>query len=203
VAAYPSSTQVLLQSRAVNCPSNSNCSDSPSQNPPTDCLRCSHISLLIPTYQRPDPVMLLLDCGLDGKKGPREQKERPSPRQARFVSPRECRFPHALLPAFPQPRQTQQTHNCTTSTFESVLSTTRPRTRKSKIKTHTMSNLPRSQPSNSRLSTVPSQKPRQLSHLQAQLAQLTANMSDLESLMRMTAGQAQDMRGLGGYAGAM
>ena len=55
----------------------------------------------------------------------------------------------------------------------------------------------------SRLSTVPSQKPRQLSHLQAQLAQLTANMSDLESLMRMTAGQAQDMRGLGGYAGAM
>ncbi|KAH7090349.1 DASH complex subunit Hsk3 like-domain-containing protein [Paraphoma chrysanthemicola] len=67
----------------------------------------------------------------------------------------------------------------------------------------TMSNLPRSQPSNSRLSTVPSQKPRQLSHLQAQLAQLTANMADLESLMRMTAGQAQDMRGLGGYSGAM
>ncbi|OAK98319.1 hypothetical protein IQ06DRAFT_350030 [Phaeosphaeriaceae sp. SRC1lsM3a] len=66
-----------------------------------------------------------------------------------------------------------------------------------------MSNLPRSQPSASRLSTVPSQKPRQLSHLQAQLAQLTANMADLESLMRMTAQQAQDMRGLGGYAGAM
>ncbi|KAF2029039.1 hypothetical protein EK21DRAFT_25992, partial [Setomelanomma holmii] len=66
-----------------------------------------------------------------------------------------------------------------------------------------MSNLPRSQPSSSRLSTVPSQKPRQLSHLQAQLAQLTANMADLESLMRMTAGQAQDMRGLGGYAGAI
>ncbi|KAF2131132.1 hypothetical protein P153DRAFT_271171, partial [Dothidotthia symphoricarpi CBS 119687] len=55
----------------------------------------------------------------------------------------------------------------------------------------------------SRVSTVPSQKPRQLSHLQAQLAQLTANMADLESLMRMTAGQAQDMRGLGGYSGAM
>lgn len=67
-----------------------------------------------------------------------------------------------------------------------------------------MSNTQRSQPApNSRVSTVPSQKPRQLSHLQAQLAQLTANMSDLESLMRMTAGQAQDMRGLGGYAGAM
>jgi len=68
-----------------------------------------------------------------------------------------------------------------------------------------MSNVPRSHTpaGGSRLSTVPSQKPRQLSHLQAQLAQLTANMSDLESLMRMTAGQAQDMRGLGGYAGAM
>ncbi|KAK7183737.1 hypothetical protein DPSP01_004369 [Paraphaeosphaeria sporulosa] len=67
-----------------------------------------------------------------------------------------------------------------------------------------MSNLPRSQnSSSSRLSTVPSQKPRQISHLQAQLAQLTANMADLESLVGMTARQAQDMRGLGGYAGAM
>lgn len=60
-----------------------------------------------------------------------------------------------------------------------------------------------SRPSASRISSVPSQKPRQLSHLQAQLAQLTANMADLESLMRMTAGQAQDMRALGGYSGAM
>ncbi|OSS50296.1 hypothetical protein B5807_04899 [Epicoccum nigrum] len=60
-----------------------------------------------------------------------------------------------------------------------------------------------SRPSTSRISSVPSQKPRQLSHLQAQLAQLTANMADLESLMRMTAGQAQDMRALGGYSGAM
>lgn len=67
-----------------------------------------------------------------------------------------------------------------------------------------MSNVPRSHtPGGSRLSTVPSQKPRQLSHLQAQLAQLTANMADLESLVRMTAGQAQDIRGLGGYCGAM
>jgi len=67
-----------------------------------------------------------------------------------------------------------------------------------------MSNPQRSQAAaNSRVSAVPSHKPRQLSHLQAQLAQLTANLSDLESLMRMTAGQAQDMRGLGGYAGAM
>ncbi|KAF2745943.1 hypothetical protein M011DRAFT_405645 [Sporormia fimetaria CBS 119925] len=55
----------------------------------------------------------------------------------------------------------------------------------------------------SRLSTVPSQKPRQLSHLQAQLAQLTANMADLENLLRTTAFQAQSMRGLGGYAGGM
>ncbi|KAF2622675.1 hypothetical protein BU25DRAFT_295691, partial [Macroventuria anomochaeta] len=60
-----------------------------------------------------------------------------------------------------------------------------------------------SRPSTSRISSVPSQKPRQLSHLQAQLAHLTANMADLESLMRMTAGQAQDMRALGGYSGAM
>ncbi|KAF2447142.1 hypothetical protein P171DRAFT_356460 [Karstenula rhodostoma CBS 690.94] len=67
-----------------------------------------------------------------------------------------------------------------------------------------MSNLPRSQTSSSsRLSTAPSQKPRQISHLQAQLAQLTANMADLESLVGMTARQAQDMRGLGGYVGAM
>jgi hypothetical protein len=67
-----------------------------------------------------------------------------------------------------------------------------------------MSHPPRSHtPAGSRVSTVPSQKPRQLSHLQAQLAQLTANMADLESLVRMTAGQAQDMRGLGGYSGAM
>ncbi|KAF2658447.1 hypothetical protein K491DRAFT_576676, partial [Lophiostoma macrostomum CBS 122681] len=67
-----------------------------------------------------------------------------------------------------------------------------------------MSNVPRPTTSaSSRLSTMPSQKPRQLSHLQAQLAQLTANLADLENLMRMTAVQAQSMRGLGGYAGGM
>ncbi|KAF2499230.1 hypothetical protein BU16DRAFT_523734 [Lophium mytilinum] len=67
-----------------------------------------------------------------------------------------------------------------------------------------MSNLPRAgQPSTSRLSTLPSQKPRQLSHLHAQLAQLTANVSDLENLLRMTAVQAESMRGLGGYMGGM
>lgn len=55
----------------------------------------------------------------------------------------------------------------------------------------------------SRLSSTQSQKPRQLSHLHAQLAQLTAHVSDLENLLRMTAVQAESMRGLGGYAGGM
>ncbi|KAF2762442.1 hypothetical protein EJ05DRAFT_495323 [Pseudovirgaria hyperparasitica] len=56
----------------------------------------------------------------------------------------------------------------------------------------------------SRLSTVPSsQKPRQISHLHSQLAQLTANLSDLENLLSITAGQAESMRGLGGYTGGM
>lgn len=72
----------------------------------------------------------------------------------------------------------------------------------------TMSQPPpnRSQANNnmtSRLSTLPSQKPRQLSHLHSQLAQLTAHVSDLENLLRMTAVQAESMRGLGGYSGAM
>jgi len=67
-----------------------------------------------------------------------------------------------------------------------------------------MSQLQRPQTStSSRLSTLPSQKPRQLSHLHAQLAQLTANVSDLENLLRMTAVQAESMRGLGGYASGM
>ncbi|TKA77994.1 hypothetical protein B0A55_03834 [Friedmanniomyces simplex] len=59
--------------------------------------------------------------------------------------------------------------------------------------------------SQSRLSTVPTSasKSRQLSHLHAQLAQLTANMSDLENLLRMTAVQAEGMRGLGGYVGGI
>jgi len=67
-----------------------------------------------------------------------------------------------------------------------------------------MAHVPRPQSSAaSRLSTLPSQKPRQLSHLHSQLAQLTAHVSDLENLLRMTAVQAESMRGLGGYAGAM
>ncbi|KAK4969847.1 hypothetical protein LTR66_011650 [Elasticomyces elasticus] len=66
-------------------------------------------------------------------------------------------------------------------------------------------NPTRSTLSTSRLSTVPASasKNRQLSHLHAQLAQLTAHMSDLENLLRMTAVQAEGMRGLGGYAGGM
>jgi DASH complex subunit Hsk3 like len=67
-----------------------------------------------------------------------------------------------------------------------------------------MPELPRQQPNaTSRLSTLPSQKARQLSHLHSQLAQLTAHVSDLENLLRMTAVQAESMRGLGGYAGGM
>lgn len=46
-------------------------------------------------------------------------------------------------------------------------------------------------------------KARQLSHLQAQLALLTAHTADLENLLRMTSVQAESIRGLGGYAGAM
>jgi len=70
-----------------------------------------------------------------------------------------------------------------------------------------MSNFTTRTPSatHTRLSTVPTSasKSRQLSHLHAQLAQLTAHMSDLENLLRMTAVQAEGMRGLGGYAGGM
>ncbi|EME48414.1 hypothetical protein DOTSEDRAFT_119781 [Dothistroma septosporum NZE10] len=58
-----------------------------------------------------------------------------------------------------------------------------------------------SRPSTANAATA--SKSRQLSHLHAQLAQLTANMSDLENLLRMTAVQAEGMRGLGGYAGGM
>lgn len=88
-----------------------------------------------------------------------------------------------------------------------------PPTTTSASHTKTMSNSTSRTPSaphtsnmsNTRLSTVPTSatKARQLSHLHAQLAQLTAHMSDLENLLRMTAVQAEGMRGLGGYAGGM
>ncbi|KAI9701299.1 MAG: hypothetical protein M1836_001969 [Candelina mexicana] len=55
-----------------------------------------------------------------------------------------------------------------------------------------------------RLSTAPSSiKPRQLSHLHAQLAQLQAHLADLENLLRMTAVQAEHVRVLGGIHGGM
>lgn len=71
--------------------------------------------------------------------------------------------------------------------------------------TGTMSTQTTRTPGPNRLSTIPTSasKSRQLSHLHAQLAQLTANMSDLENLLRMTSVQAEGMRGLGGYAGGM
>ncbi|THX08065.1 hypothetical protein D6D17_04428 [Aureobasidium pullulans] len=40
-------------------------------------------------------------------------------------------------------------------------------------------------------------------HQTSSSPQLTAHMSDLENLLRMTAVQAEGMRGLGGYAGGM
>ncbi|KIW70797.1 hypothetical protein PV04_03037 [Phialophora macrospora] len=46
-------------------------------------------------------------------------------------------------------------------------------------------------------------KNRQYAHLHAQLAQLNAHLADTENLLRMTAVQAQDMRFLGGYVGAL
>ena len=51
--------------------------------------------------------------------------------------------------------------------------------------------------------SVSSNKNRQYAHLHAHLAQLNAHLADTENLVRMTAVQAQDMRFLGGYVGAM
>ena len=74
---------------------------------------------------------------------------------------------------------------------------------------------PPPQPSGSygkhRLSTAPpsiavsasSNKHRQLSHLNSQLTQLQAHLSDLEDLVRMTAVQAEHIRALGGIHGAL
>lgn len=61
-----------------------------------------------------------------------------------------------------------------------------------------------SRPSSAASSTSPaSNKARQYAHLHAQLAQLNAHLADTENLVRMTAVQAQDMRFLGGYVGAL
>ncbi|OOF93482.1 hypothetical protein ASPCADRAFT_7704 [Aspergillus carbonarius ITEM 5010] len=46
-------------------------------------------------------------------------------------------------------------------------------------------------------------KTRQYTNLHTQLAQLNANLRDTENLLRMTAVQAEDMRFLGGYVGAL
>ncbi|KAL3473481.1 DASH complex subunit Hsk3 like-domain-containing protein [Aspergillus californicus] len=46
-------------------------------------------------------------------------------------------------------------------------------------------------------------KTRQYAHLQSQLAQLNVHLADTENLLRMTAFQAQDIRFLGGYVGAL
>ncbi|KAK9414250.1 putative High osmolarity sensitivity protein 3 [Seiridium unicorne] len=40
-------------------------------------------------------------------------------------------------------------------------------------------------------------------HLQSQLSQLSSNLSDTENLLRMTAVQAEAMRGLGAWHGGM
>ncbi|KAJ9161632.1 hypothetical protein NKR19_g2103 [Coniochaeta hoffmannii] len=46
-------------------------------------------------------------------------------------------------------------------------------------------------------------KARQLTHLHAQLAQLSANLADTENLLRMTSVQAECMRGLGSWHGGL
>lgn len=56
----------------------------------------------------------------------------------------------------------------------------------------------------SRASIEPtSLRPRQMSHLHSQLAQLQANLSDLESLLRVTAVQAEYIKRLGGLQGSL
>ncbi|OJJ55967.1 hypothetical protein ASPSYDRAFT_156968 [Aspergillus sydowii CBS 593.65] len=52
-------------------------------------------------------------------------------------------------------------------------------------------------------SSMSAAKTRQYANLQTQLAQLNANLADTENLLRMTAVQAEDMRFLGGYVGAL
>ncbi|KAL7947677.1 DASH complex subunit Hsk3 like domain-containing protein [Trichoderma barbatum] len=46
-------------------------------------------------------------------------------------------------------------------------------------------------------------KSRQLTHLHAQLEQLSANLADTENLLRMTSVQAEAMRGLGSWHGGL
>ena len=121
----------------------------------------------------------------------------------------------AAAPQVNNNRRREHLHSSTTTLVSNLYSTLQllriPLTNKSNHTARaTMSLNPRTPGANhthstSRLSTVPTSasKTRQLSHLHAQLAQLTANMSDMENLLRMTAVQAEGMRGLGGYAGGM
>ncbi len=68
----------------------------------------------------------------------------------------------------------------------------------------TTTNKQPSRPSSAAASnSISANKNRQYAHLHAQLAQLNAHLADTENLVRMTAVQAQDMRFLGGYVGAM
>ncbi|KAK2845248.1 hypothetical protein FQN49_005908 [Arthroderma sp. PD_2] len=57
--------------------------------------------------------------------------------------------------------------------------------------------------SNHAQSTLSPAKMRQYTHLHAQLAQLNANLTDTQNLMRMTSAQASDLRFLGGYVGSL
>ena len=52
-------------------------------------------------------------------------------------------------------------------------------------------------------STSSVNRARQHAHLHAQLATLNARLADTENLLRMTAVQAEYIRGLGGYMGAL
>ncbi|MCJ1397275.1 hypothetical protein MMC11_000467 [Xylographa trunciseda] len=56
-------------------------------------------------------------------------------------------------------------------------------------------------PSSSSSSTT--NRNRQYAHLGAQLAQLHAHLADMENLLRMTAVQAEYVRGLGGWMGGL
>jgi hypothetical protein len=58
-------------------------------------------------------------------------------------------------------------------------------------------------PQSTSSSTISANKTRQYTHLHAQLAQLNAHLADTESLVRVTAAQAQHMRFLGGYVGGL
>ncbi|MCJ1434388.1 hypothetical protein MMC27_003756 [Xylographa pallens] len=57
--------------------------------------------------------------------------------------------------------------------------------------------------SSSAASATTHNRARQYAHLGAQLAQLNAHLADTENLLRMTAVQAEYVRGLGGWMGGL